>query len=442
MSSRDVFRREFLERTTIGAGALVLGCDGDDGRPLDGGGRDGGSRDAGPPGANDAAVDPTGDADRGDLPSFVPAPGTFANIGLNTLDDVWLAHPSVDIGGAAQVFVNWCGGAYGLDYSTYGAMFYRGGGHAGGSSTTLYAFDFTDRRWAAVNGPPHPMPFREDDTDSGAPHFDMSFAEAPGEEIPHVPHTYGGIVYLPASAIGNRRGAWMQTFSGGSVVSSHLCDLDTGRYSRAASNAPQEPGSYGAAVYDSRRNRVWYVPDTAHPRLNYLDLGESPRTWRTLDVSTWTPNHGQQVMAYVSEEDLLVALYGGPYYSYQPGIYVCPLGESPLRFVQVWDGTSVAEPNLATSWDWVAETGKFYGYTGRGRSEVFAFSPPAGDWLTGTWSYEKQTLTGADGATPSYHGIDSGGGVYGRFRYVPPLRSFGWCDRPGDLFQLWRPHDL
>lgn len=376
------------------------------------------------------------------LPSYVPAPGTFANIGLNTLQDVWRSHPMVDIGGPSQVFVNWCGGAYGRDYSPLGAMFYRGGGHAGGSSTTLYVFDFTDRRWAAVNGPPHPMPFRETDADSGAPHFDMTYAEAPGENVPHVPHTYGGIVALPATALGNRRGAWMQTFSGGSVISSHLCDLDTGLFSRAAVNPPPIPGAYGAAAYDSKRNRVWYVPDGAHEQMNFLDLSEATRTWRSIGVSTWTPNHGQQLIAYVPEKDLLVSLYGGPYYSYQPGLFVCPLAESPLRFVQVWDGTSVGEPGIGTSFDWCPETGKFYAYNGRGVSDVFVFTPPSGDWLTQPWTHAKQTLVGANGATPSYHGNNGGGGVYGRFRYVPPLRSFGWCDRPGDVFQLWRPSDL
>jgi len=392
------------------------------------------------------------------LPSFVPAPGGTANVGLNSLTDVatcpsglcWYSQGT----GLKAPWINWCGAVYAPDFSPLGAMLYWGGGHSGGQDTTIFAFDFSTRLWSTIG--PVPATTLEALGAEDATFGDYSWS---GSKVLLAVHTYNYVTYIPANTGGaGSKGAWLITIvnSGGAPAGAnpHMVDLETGVWSRCATGTSLDFGSssgmYGAAFLDTARNKVWYAAADSN-NIFSLDLEASmPQSVAYTHDCWWSAYYAGLV--YVPEVDMAISFY-----------MTAEDGPGGDVFVRVFDMSSGSPTNASCNhppahtmnlrgfgFDWCPITEKFYLYEGKGYTTVHVLVPSSLDFTTCTWTWETETFSDV-----LFNPIEAGEGnfrPYSRWKYIPKLRCFAFATSDSSsgattsdsvvrngVMQLWRP---
>jgi hypothetical protein len=400
------------------------------------------------PGPSPAAPPPPPPA--GELPSWVPSPGTVGNINLNSLSSVnpcgvtncWYS------GSMRQqsAWRNWCGAAFAREYSQNGAFVYWGGGHGGGDDHSLYLFDFSTRLWSRV-GPSLPPA-------SYIASLDPIWSDYLHEGSYIVPglHSYNYPSYVPPGKSGaGAKGSFLLPLlvspAGGNAP--HAVDLATGQWTRfAAAKTGGYSSPYSGAIEDTKRGRVWWGGVGAAD-FRGMDYNEAhPRAVKTVN-SPWFGGWYDRFV-YVPEADMAVGFW-------------CPYNQTQFRAVvlQMSSGTPVAVASNAIpaktmsrsgfGVDWCSITQKFYLYEGFARNTVTVLTPSSLDFASCSWRWDEETFSGA---APAWDTASTGGGgevPLSRWRYVPALRSFAWSDGPryaapvedgttrDGVMQLWRP---
>ena len=74
------------------------------------------------------------------MPDWLPAIGSIADVGLNTIQGVSGGDTS-----AVALFTAWNGDAYATEYGKYGSIIYHGGGHGDRSKNGVYRYDIESR---------------------------------------------------------------------------------------------------------------------------------------------------------------------------------------------------------------------------------------------------------------------------------------------------------
>jgi hypothetical protein len=81
-------------------------------------------------------------------------------------------------------------------------------------------------------------------------------------------------------------------------------------------------------------------------------------------------------------------------------------------------------------------------FNGTTVAQLFKLAPPSGA-LTGTWTWTSENLTNTSGEAlalaRSSAGTVGDKGIWGRFRFVPALKSFIWSDDKDLRTQMGRP---
>jgi hypothetical protein len=386
---------------------------------------DGGNATADHDGGDAAANRGAGD---GVLPAWVPAPGSFADISLNSMADVdpcpggGCAYSEVT--GQESVFSVWSGGAFAPDFSSYGALLCHGGGHAGYSGNEVYAFDLSTRLWERLGTP---SPYAESDADDNGEYPD-------GKPFP--PHTYQSQAFLSSANGGGAKGSFLRFgFAGASVKQwAHRFDLATSTWSRFAdlSSIPTNQ-SYFGACFDPSRNVYWILGGgDSSGGIGKLSAGG------TLAIVGKGDNvDGQHVLGYCPPHDMLVN-FGTA--SGKPHIagWLCTASATtyfaPLKVTGDGPGTG-----YNGGLEWSTLLGCFVTYPGNGSKTVYKLTPPAKNPLVDSWVWSSETLTGANGAAPITANYPSGyNGHWSRFREAPLLKSFVYADGRRNPVQLWR----
>jgi hypothetical protein len=400
------------------------------------------------------------------LPDWVPAPGRIANINLNNLSDINPC-PSTNCWfrgyGLMAPWRNWSGAVFAPQYSENGAIIFNGGGHGGGRDWGLYVFDFSTRLWART-GPAMPLASPWGTLASpGAFDPDWYDTEVNGSRVVDGLHTYNMPAYIPPDKPGaGSRGSWFLPFAfspvdpnGNPKSAPHAVDLVTGLWTRATTTTAPLGGSYGpysGSIEDTNRGVViWSGYDSWS--YSWVDLNQAPpRTLNRVELPWqfyWPLWYGRFI--FVPEANQTVG-FGRDSTS---GNIVAKLmsfpvlGQAPVVTNISLPASAIAGPGYGI--DWNPHTRRFYLYSGGGSGTVVVLTPDSLDFATCTWTWSEETFTGA---TPAWTTTLTGGGgevTLGRWRYVPPLRSFSWSDGIGvtapcvdgitrnGVMQLWRP---
>ena len=371
------------------------------------------------------------------LPAWVPAEGTFANVGLNTLYDA--RPPGWPTNDSASPFLNWCGAVFAPEFGTMGGWVINGSGHLS-AGTPLWAgvwiWDVATREWVGRNIPGAPML----ESSSFFTDFNAYYESlTPGiEGHPYPAHTYDGLVYQSPAEGGGTSGSLLRVCIGGGSGSGNRCvhqfDLSSltavpTRVIDTLSNVAST--GYPMVAKDAARGGFWV---TSYLGMNSLTF---------VSFSGWTQTNYPSVafngptncnMIYVPDRDCLVAM-GGTAGAADMTVRVCPIvGGVPQGWTVVTQsGTKPADSRCGG--DWSTLLGKIVSYEARLSYNVHKLTVPA-DLTGGTWVWETETLTGAGGATPS--GYASNNGAWSRFREVPEARCFVWCDSMSHAVQAFR----
>lgn len=371
------------------------------------------------------------------LPTTV---NTSLAFGTNALVDVAPAPytPGVDPVPWLNATMNaYCGPVWCPQFTTAGALvFSNTGGHTDGSNYGLVYLDVTDgqiKRLTNGNGVAETGGDLLTSATSGYPYYEITAASPAG--MPGPAHRYATAVAVPIgskgsilsfTAAGTNRESWVSR-------ASHIQDLNTRVWSRATNNLTTNPGEtqandlgggfeYGVA-YDDVAGRVyllWFGAINEMSTLYYFRLSD-------MSVQSITGFTGSQAQNRV---DFYLKGWAYPF-----GRMLMHFGGNGAGSLMGMDTTS--DSTILQGWKTLTQTGplpdagavatwhpingKFYYTTGDGR--LFSLTPPAGNKMTGTWTWAQLTI-GGDGF-PARPGALSNS-HYTCLQYAPATNMLVW----------------
>ena len=364
-------------------------------------------------------------------PAWRPAPGTFANISLNTLASVQANSEN------AGPFANWSGAIYAPDFSTYGAFVTHGSGHlAVGQPLYMGAcvFDLDTRMWVMRN-----MPSSAHTEGEGV----NAYGEY-GDGTTYPPHTYDGLQYVSPANGGGANGSLLRFFyAGASTMSNsnavHRFDLSQASLgiTRVIDNLAMS-GSWKAnhptSAWDASRS-CWWV-GTA---IGYPIKRVAASSYAVTNYSGGPNTNGDGTLIYLPDHDALLHIGVGAS-SGVWGYHVAqiPASGTTLNFTDVVGKVSGAPPaDMRCGGAWVAPLGTIVSYEAAGSARVHKLTPPpVGQLLTGSWQWSSETLTGVGGATPASNVYNNGS--WSRMVYAEKAGCMIWADSLTGPVQAWR----
>lgn len=376
------------------------------------------------------------------------APNTVALVGTNSEDSV---RPSSHSASQWQysLFASWSGGCFVPGWSTHGAYVCAGtGGHGAPENYDAVLFDFADYTWKYLpntNGvAANPAPLAPGST-TQSPYW-----EIPGTQVPAPAHVYQHQVGIGDSVYWTTNTFATTSAAGGSYL--HRCQLNanlTCTWSRIATNAFNAAfpgfgtyggGNFAASLYDSARNRLWFLNCMTHwvTTIPWLDLS-SASAWGGTNLSTATPEvSGSGMLILDQDQDCIFAGVSNGQ------LYRLNLAGTPLTGWSAVSSTNLVSVGMAGAGEEVAVRwtqypiadggdGCFYSYRDNGSRQIVKF-----DSATRVFS----NVTVASG--PAIPRI--GSAIYPnqtqhftRFCYVPARKCFAWIPGNGQQVALLRP---
>ena len=343
----------------------------------------------------------------------------------------------------------WSGGCYDRDRDVFWAILT--GGHGGylGNAPWKLELDLELPKWTMLRNPSggYPNPFSiltTDQADSPALYHTGRYYDGRIRAT----HTYNKQVYVPGSGpwfgyVGHGSGysGAPSTSVGAALVNCRPYRLDEvtgeGQFYAVNTFVPGDLSVYSqlrldmdvnGACYDSLRHRIWCMPK-GWLNIYYYDVALN--SWGRSPVQK---QGGSEISTcYVPGQDLIVMIAGVDW-----------SGNMPSGQLQLYD-PSVQQfftPTISgqTAWtsalagahqiNWAAELGAFYFWDEPAQRErIRRLTPPAGDWRTGTWTFDYLIPTGGNKVVPSAR---AQWGTFGRFQYSPKLRGFMLFNRASD----------
>jgi len=416
----------------------------------------------------------------------LPEPGFRKNVSLNVMKDVWQGIKIDGRGVFENMIDNWAGGAFSPDYSPYGAMILKGGGHGSYQSSDLYVFDLTARRferildtWPAGHKPAGAKWIYGPCGPYAPPDGKKMYAN-----VLQAFHSYDHVQVIPASAGGGPRGTVVYTH-GSTGPLGRAVDLAnpgcgqwvfTTEEERVKPAAPpgyfyftKNPGPdtgksevIGCSSWDGKRKLIW----VALGPCGVYQISAETRLWSEKICDTTNQvRGGWATMQYSPTHDILVVVGGNRNLDrddvnwsetgYRNWHWLdCRNPKAGWRLIKakVPKG-QIASADGSGALQWYPPLGHFVYYRGMGSTRVLHISPPAGSdadralLASGEWTTQTEEIAStAPGAPPK--GDDPvvcetapQNGCYQRFAYVPALKCFLWVDSVTKPAQLWRLND-
>lgn len=381
---------------------------------------------------------------RGALPDWVPAPGTFADVGLNTPKDVYSMLTET-----RGPFANWSSGIRAADSGPYGTYDVQGSGHlAEGTELAqgILSFDPVTRLWSRRCAPSEPH--YEDYTD---PPQNQWGEYSDGSVYPA--HTYQSLSYQSTAHGGGTHGSMIRFPAPGVGDGKAVHRFDLSQASGGVTRVIDDLGlstTYSQCAWDSSRNGWWVLGYAGPGPLKFVSAAD----WSVTSYSgvQFNASYYHQ-MVYLADHDALISFGASQFAAPQPlSMYVLPLstlgsGGNFTNCMERMSGDVPTKPGAGGVWSELLQRVVSYqgvepydedlspGYV------VRKLAIPA-DLLTGDWVWTSETLTGADGAIPSYskdgNNDPSNNGTFSRFVEFPALRCLLFCGSVFGPTQAWR----
>lgn len=363
--------------------------------------------------------------------------GTFANAGTSTLNAVkpsgW---PTNDIGGP---YANWSGAVWCPDFGDKGGYAVHGSGHLSVGNPIwagVWVFDVATQTIVGRNVPASALIERP---------FGSGDYNAYGESLlsgtlghTYAPHTYDGLIFVPASSMGNRNGGLLRLCMPGAPGDAkvvHLFDLDspTAPPTRVMNEVVGISTSYPAAAADYARGGLWCTNANGQNGLSFIDFSN----WSETRYGSAAFNaYGDQSLVYIPQRDCLVAMGRDGAGGANLSVRVCPIsGGVPQGWTTVTQsGTPPADARCGG--EWVMKLGAIVSYSAGGSYAVHKLTPPA-NLAAGTWAWTSETLTGVGGAVPARNSATDNG-AWSRMVYAAEWSRMLWQDGVNNTTQVMR----
>jgi len=343
------------------------------------------------------------------------APGTWGQVGLNTLADIdpqkdpslnpkfpasapWHANE-----GQAGVLQDWNGGALATGYGTHGALLVFGGGHNGYLGSEVYAFDLGTQLWKRVTNP-YPGPFNW-------PYATTTYPDG----SPVALHTYDYVDYQPGTnsfvLLRSVRDG-VQAGSNTDEMRAHLLDLDTGKWRHSQRNNGLRLSSGGSSCYDRSRDVFWIMGPWDSRIFAKFDPNVTNNDGT---VGSYTNYSGDNVDIDANAEcDPINDIYIYTEFRDTDKIYARNLKNPAAPRVTLKEtGDIPSDKANGGGWSW-SDNRQAFLYWRRG-GDVYEFKLTNGSWDTGSWRWTKLTSS-SNTTTPQNMAYNNGAGVYSRFR--------------------------
>lgn len=379
------------------------------------------------------------------LPSWVPAAGTFANVGTSTL---YAARPTGwPTSESAGPYGNWSGAVWAPDFGAQGGYVLHGSGHLPAGNPTwagVWVWDVATATWMGRNVPANALV--EPVALAGYNgYFESTDTATLGHTYP--PHTYDGLVYQSAANGGGSDGSLIRNFYAGSGITNaraiHSFDLSsaTAAPTRRVDDVTMAgaSSSYPMAALDEARGGYWLLTYNGQGPLKFVSFAD----WSITNYSGKEFNdYGDQHLIYLPPPyDAIVSMGRTDAGAINQSLRVSQItSDIPGSFIsRTPSGTApVVTGSAKAGGVWSTLLSCIVQYTGRGGYTVHKLTPPApGSLTSGTWTWDSETLTGAGGATPANRGSDDSGS-YSRFVEAPEFNCFLWSDGINNIMQAWR----
>lgn len=356
------------------------------------------------------------------------APGTWAEVSLNTLADVDPAKdPEINPRfpglppwapyGQWPLLDAWNGGAFAQGYGQYGALILCGGGHADYYGNEVYAFDLDSRRWQRLTNP-YPTPS-----------FPIENGIWP-DGTPSVSHTYDQVDYHPGTnsfvmmktQFDNNGGNSSPLVAMFSLENLKPSDSNAGRNENRRNwrlsplNTANFTQSGGWSAYDSKRDLFWAHGGGGGGVMVSFDPKPAVSDGRFGSFMNFPLRSGASLMsaAYDPVNDIVVFTT----FRNAPEVIAVDLNDPssgmPGNVKLAQSGTPPAREQ-AHGWEWSPARRAFV-YHRRG-AEVFEFRQQGNNWRIDPWRWTGLTAT-SNSVTPLDARTTGSNGPFSRFRIV------------------------
>jgi hypothetical protein len=318
-----------------------------------------------------------------------------------------------------SLFWSYGGGVVVPDYSKGGAyVLANNGGHGNPSNFGICAFDFEDATWKYrdnANGHPNEASSVDPSEVSG---IYQEMIAATGT-LPCPTHCYRTQTFLPGVG---RKGTLMTLNRGACTTNptgsntSHRLDLDTGLWTRTATGQFTTGGGVeGTTLYDPVTNR-WYAISIDF--MNYTTISYlrgSDMTWQNQNLANGfaDPGFSYPTAGLHLDKRMIVIRRNGVL----QGVNLSTFAVATLT----QSGTAPANQNALIYHPF---NKKFYVKDSDGGNTLFVLTPPAGNGMTGTWTWSQITIGGA--GLPTKTSPQDGANHYTCLQYVPSLGMLAW----------------
>lgn len=381
------------------------------------------------------------------MPSWVPSPGNYIALSAaNTMRDVYGADPNPQQQ-LLTVMDNWNSGLYARDDGPRGALYNGGSGHGNRVDAIFRQAlepNAADCNWS-IKFPLSPL---SDFTNAGD--GDVDGGIGPLADHPTPPHTYDTMVYIPADAFGNAKGAYCYSglmaagddgSAGDDVFRSWFLDLDTGLWSKSSNTVPGSArgNGFGSAVYDPVAKCVWYLASGFPTDLGKLQNLSSTRDWTSIAHGNGSLNTDLELTGgYCPPRDCFVWWWSGG-----ATLIVWTPNAGRTSGTLTWNATQAGTaPASVVGLEWCSHGSvqKFYGMefvvgTFYPNPTAKTLTPPAS--LPGTWTWGSETFTAQGGAGAI--GNVSLNPRYNALRWCEPLKCFAWANNHQGATNFLRP---
>ena len=414
-----------------------------------------------------------------DLPAWVPAPGQYATVSLANAASVDpcparnCAYSGVN--GFESIWIAWNGGAYAPLLGAYGSMLFFGGGHYAYDGNCVVAYDVAARRWSLLSQPSNYNTRSSGDNDSTNVLVDQDGTFPDGTPFPN--HTNMGCDYLPPAAGGGPLGSYVfmgHDNTGVNITRSNLWRFDLQARTWSRWTMPMRLGDLCSLVYDPKRRGLWwfapYLAESYYAGpLWFIDVVN--RALTRVGINSVAGRLGPDIympgLTYVASRDCLLLPRNGPGLDIQcvdlASLVLGPncwapsfnIRQSGAKCRSLWTypdgGSSSAWQNHAASdqLEYCAEDGCAYALDlySSGPCNLHRLQPPAAGQLeSGTWTWSLETLAARTNERLALRSLPYGLGtdtrLYGKMRFVPPIRSFAISDHDRLPVQALRPKAL
>jgi hypothetical protein len=330
------------------------------------------------------------------------------------------------------------------------------GGHNDYWGNDVLRFDIATRLFAPLSDPysstSHPgsfhiqSPWGHSDNANGELFINASFATDQTQPVSF--HSYGTNVVLPPdSSIGvGPKGALLSCIrasrtpdSGNPTGRTHIFDLAqsnraTSTWQRYSTNVwahdpPEDRFSYGWAVYDPTRKKVFMgVRGNFYNKLSVLNC--VTRLWETpLTLSRNVYMFHSGAWHWAENPDYIIN-------------FICEGGSTTLELINVatgqvyTPGTTGTGPPGTGGFDFVQSANKLAIYESFSSSRVWTLTPPSlnpATFTTTPWAYGFEDVTGP---TPPTQPVDAN--HIGRFLWAEKAKCFIWWANGVDSVQAWK----